>query len=139
MGENKTPSPSGEAPPTSPPPHGGGEVWLIGFPVLVKGIAMATPFQRMKSAWDSADRQAELNRVVESMAAEGVTLEVLDEVLTVLLMEVRAAGADDDTEEIINCVSDRLHGWCHESGHIKTQAGATGHPSTAPADTTSPS
>ncbi|MDB5309350.1 MAG: hypothetical protein JWO38_3552 [Gemmataceae bacterium] len=82
---------------------------------------MPTPFERVKAAWDSVDRRAELNRVVEMMAAEGVTLDALDAALDQLLMEVRAAGADDDTEEIIMGVGDRLHGWSHVSRHIKTQ------------------
>lgn len=81
---------------------------------------MATPFDRVKAAWDSPDRAPELNRVVETMAAEGVTRDELDDALGTLLDEVRAAGADDDTEEIINNVGDRLHGWCHADWHIKT-------------------
>jgi hypothetical protein len=94
---------------------------------------MATPFDRVKAAWESADRNAALNRVVETMAAEGVALDALDDALGRLLDDVRAAGADDDTEEIINNVGDRLHGWCHVSGHIKTRPAAdseaNGHPS----------
>ena len=83
---------------------------------------MATPYERVKSAWESEDRRAALHRVVEEMAAEGVTRDALDDALGQLLDEIRAAGADDDTEEIIMGVGDRLHGWCHESGHIKTQS-----------------
>jgi hypothetical protein len=79
---------------------------------------MATPFERVTVAWDSSDRTGALNRVVEVMAAEGVTRDELDDALRTLLLQVRAAGADDDTEEIINCVADRLHGWCHASWHI---------------------
>ena len=90
---------------------------------------MTTPYERAKSAWESDDREAALNRVFEEMADEGVTLDILDEALCRLLMEVRASGADDDTEEIINCVGDRLNGWCHESGHIKTK------PASPPEDT----
>ena len=33
---------------------------------------MTTPFERVKAAWESPDREGELNRVVETMAAEGV-------------------------------------------------------------------
>ncbi len=54
------------------------------------------------------------------MAAEGVTRDSLDDALGKLLDEIRAAGADDETEEIINNVGDRLHGWCALNGHIKT-------------------
>jgi len=56
------------------------------------------------------------------MAAEGVAQQALEDALEALLLEVRAAGADDDTEEIINGVWDRLTGWCHEKWHIKTQS-----------------
>jgi hypothetical protein len=80
---------------------------------------MATPHERLKAAWESPNRAPELNRVVEVMAAEGVTRAALDDALGQLLDDVRAAGADEDTEEIINCVGDRLHGWCHVSRHIK--------------------
>jgi hypothetical protein len=81
---------------------------------------MGTPYERIEFAWNSEDRRAALHRAVEEMAAEGVTLGALDGALERLLLEVRATGADDDTEEIILGVGDRLHGWCHESGHIKT-------------------
>ncbi len=82
---------------------------------------MATAYERVKLAWDTPDRPAELNRVVETLAAEGVTRDVLNDALGQLLGEIRAAGADDDTEEIINCVGDRLYGWCHASRHITTR------------------
>jgi hypothetical protein len=104
---------------------------------------MATPFERMKVAWESSDRKGELNRVVETMAAEGVTREDLDAALGLLLDEARAAGVDDETEEIINEVGDRLHGWCLAKYHITTQArtappttanGATNIPSPAPTE-----
>ena len=81
---------------------------------------MATAYERVKSAWESSDRPGELNRVVETMAAEGMTRDALDDALGQLLEEIRAAGADDDTEEIINCVGDRLYGWCSVSRHIQT-------------------
>ena len=80
-----------------------------------------TPYERVKAAWDSPDRVAGLNRVVEAMAAEGVARDELDDALTKLLLGIRATGADDDTEEIINNVGDRVHGWCHPSGHIQTR------------------
>src|SRR5438067_8446490 len=83
---------------------------------------MVTPFERVKAAWESPDRASELNRVVEAMAAEGVTRDALDDALGRLLDEVRAFGADDETEEVINNVGDRLHGWCHESRHIRFPA-----------------
>lgn len=79
---------------------------------------MTTPLERVKAAWDSSDRAGELNRAVEVMAAEGITRSRLDDALSLLLDEVRASGADDETEEIINCVGDRLHGWCAEQYHI---------------------
>jgi hypothetical protein len=100
---------------------------------------MATPFERIKAAWDSSDREGELNRVVEVMAAEDVTREDLDDALARLLSAARTAGADDETEEIINCVGDRLHGWGNAKYHIATRTRSTpadptnGH--AAPSDT----
>lgn len=82
---------------------------------------MVTPFERMKAAWGSSDREGELNRAVESMAAEGVTRDALDDALGRLLAEAREADADDETEEIINCVGDRLHGWGNPAYHIRTR------------------
>jgi hypothetical protein len=101
---------------------------------------MATPYERVKAAWDSGDRRAALNLAVEEMAAEGVTRDALDEALGRLLDEVRAAGADEDTEEIINGVGDRLHGWCHESRHIKARPAVqpAAPPPAAPADVPRP-
>ena len=87
---------------------------------------MVTPFERVKAAWDSPDRKGELNRVIELMATEGVARDALDDALRKLLDEIRSAGADDETEETINNVGDRLHGWCHTSRAIKT-APATPH------------
>lgn len=83
---------------------------------------MATPFERVKAAWESPNREGELNRVVETMAAEGVTRDELDSALGLLLDAVRTEGADDETEEVINNVGDRLHGWCHESRHINPRS-----------------
>lgn len=81
---------------------------------------MITPFERLKTAWVSNNPEGELNRVVEEMAIEGVTRDVLDNALMSLLNEVRASGADDEIEEVINSVGDRLHGWCHPSRQITT-------------------
>lgn len=80
---------------------------------------MATPLERVQAAWATGDRMA-LHREVEQLAAEGHSQQVLEEALESLLLQVRAAGADDDTEEIINGVWDRLTGWCRESQQIKT-------------------
>ncbi len=85
---------------------------------------MATPYERVKAAWDSPDRDGELNRAVETMAAEGFTRDELVAALVLLLSEVRAGGADDETEEIINCVGDRLYGWGRAEWHIHTRAEA---------------
>lgn len=78
---------------------------------------MLIPYERLRTAWDTGDRMT-LHRAAEDMAAEGVTRDALDDALGQLRDEVRAAGADDDTEEIILGVGDRIHGWCHRDGHI---------------------
>lgn len=79
---------------------------------------MATPLERVHAAWATGDPLA-LHREVEQLAAEGHSQQALEAALEALLREVRTAGADDDTEEIINGVWDRLTGWCHASRHIK--------------------
>ncbi len=81
---------------------------------------MATPLERIQAAWRTGDPWA-LHREVEALAADGCCGDQIEQAIEVLLLEVRAAGADEDTEEIINSVGDRLHGWCHESYHIKTR------------------
>lgn len=93
--------------------------------------------ERMRTAWAAPDRARELNRTTEALAAEGATRDELDAALGALLDEVRAAGADDATEEIINEVGDRLHGWCVASRKIPT-ARATVVPSAAQPDARQP-
>lgn len=81
---------------------------------------MATLRERIRAAWNPADPLA-LHREVEQLAAEGHSREALEDALEALLLEVRKAGAGDDTEEIINGVWDRLTGWCHPSRQIVTE------------------
>ncbi len=80
---------------------------------------MATLLERVQAAWATADPLV-LHRDVEQMAAEGNSRQAIEDALEALLREVRSQGADDDTEEIINGVWDRLTGWCHESCSIGT-------------------
>jgi hypothetical protein len=82
---------------------------------------MATVTDRVSAAWKAPNRGFALNLVVESMAAEGISRAALDEALGRLLDAARAAGADDETEEIILGVGDRLHGWCQPSRRITTR------------------
>jgi len=104
---------------------------------------MATPLERMRTAWKTEGRLA-LHRVVEEMAREGVTRAALDGALDALLDETRAAGADDEAEEEILGVGDRLSGWCLASQRIKAlpatsalpPAEANGHPAPPPAKST---
>jgi hypothetical protein len=84
-------------------------------------MEMATPLQRVQAAWATGDPLA-LHREVEQLAAEGRPRQVLEDSLEALLLEIRAAGADDGTEEIINGVWDRLTGWCHADRHICTRS-----------------
>jgi hypothetical protein len=86
---------------------------------MIEGEHMAAVLERVQAAWNSGDPRP-LHREVEQLAAQGHSRQVLEEALEALLREVRAAGAYDDTEEIINGVWDRLTGWCHESQHIGT-------------------
>lgn len=82
---------------------------------------MATPLERMQAAWNTGDPFA-LHREVEQLAAEGQPEERLEAALESLLLEARASGVSDETEEIINSVWDRLTGWCHVSRQIETQS-----------------
>ena len=88
---------------------------------------MATLQERIQTAWNTGDPLA-LHREVEQLAGEGHSREALEEALEALLLAVRAAGASDDMEEIINGVWDRLTGWCHQVRHIATQAKKEGGP-----------
>jgi hypothetical protein len=80
---------------------------------------MANVMERVQAAWATGDPLA-LHREVERLAAEGHSRKALEEALETLLRQLRDAGADDDTEEIINGVWDRLTGWCHASRQIGT-------------------
>jgi hypothetical protein len=78
---------------------------------------MADITERIQAAWASGDPM-ELHRQVERLASEGHSRQALEDALEALLRQVRDAGADDDTEEIINGVWDRLTGWCHPRQRI---------------------
>lgn len=80
---------------------------------------MATHFDRLKAAWDTGAPLA-LDHEAESLASQGVAGSEIYDALEKLLLEVRAGGADDDTEERINGVMDRLTGWVHPSQQIHT-------------------
>jgi hypothetical protein len=81
---------------------------------------MATLGERVQAAWASGDPLA-LHREVERLAAEGQSQKALEDALEALLLAAREAGADDDAEEVVNGVWDRLTGWCHPARQIKTQ------------------
>jgi hypothetical protein len=82
---------------------------------------MATLRECLQAAWATGDPLA-LHREVERLAAEGHSGQALEDALEALLVAVRAAGAGDDAEEIINGVWDRLTGWCHAGRHIGTRS-----------------
>jgi hypothetical protein len=86
---------------------------------------MPTPYERLTVAWNAPDRRKSMNRTVEDMAAEGVSLADLDAAIEKLLLEIRAAGADEGTEEEIMGIGDRLHGWVVESNRIHTRPAGT--------------
>src|SRR5438876_332228 len=91
---------------------------------------MGTPLERVRTAWRTGDPWA-LHREVEQLAAEGYSQQQLEDALESLLLDVRAAGADDDTEEVINSVWDRLTGWCHVSRHIQVRSAPSAAPESA--------
>src|SRR5436190_12252421 len=82
-------------------------------------MTMATALNRVQTAWATGEPLA-LHREVERLAAEGHSRQALENALEALLLAVRATGAGDNTEEIINGVWDRLTGWCHSDQHIGT-------------------
>ncbi len=95
----------------------------IGFECSVdrKEMNMAFAVERVKLAWASGEAMA-LHREVEQLAADGHSRQELEGALEELLRELRSAGVDEDSEEIVNGVWDRLTGWCHSSQHITTAA-----------------
>ena len=93
---------------------------------------MSTPYARVSAAWETGDRLA-LHRAVERLAAEGYPQDALEGALKQLLLEVRAGGADDETEEIINGVWDRLTGWCDPDYQITTRSADGNGPLPRPA------
>jgi hypothetical protein len=76
--------------------------------------------ERIREAWRTGVPM-ELHRAAEELAAQGYEESAIYDALERLLLEVREAGADDEAEERISNVMDRLTGWCHESNHIKTR------------------
>ena len=102
---------------------------------------MATPVERVQVAWANGGRMA-LHREVEHLATEGYSQQTLEDAMKSLLLEGRAAGADDDTEEDINGVWDRLTGWCDPDRRIHTVPAPTieanGHPAPSATRATSP-
>ncbi len=80
-------------------------------------MEMTTVQERIQAAWDTNDALA-LHREIELLAAEGHSQQSLEDALEALLLAVRKEGASDATEEIINCVWDRLTGWCLSKQHI---------------------
>lgn len=63
---------------------------------------------RMRMAWGSPGRVKEMNQGIKEMMEEGVAVAKINDALWELLEEVRAAGADEDTEEIILKIGDQL-------------------------------
>jgi hypothetical protein len=81
---------------------------------------MTTIDTRIREAWNTGDPMS-LHAAAEQLASEGNEESAIYDALERLLLEVRDADADDNTEERIMGVMDRLSGWCHESGHIRTK------------------
>lgn len=80
---------------------------------------MSTLYERLRAAWDLGTPHA-LDREAEDMARHGMAEPEIYDALEKLLLSVRAEGADEETEERINGVMDRLTGWCHTSQRIRT-------------------
>lgn len=83
---------------------------------------MATPLESVQAVWATGDPLA-LHREVEQLADQGHSRQVLEDALEALLLSIRSAGANDEIEEIINGVWDRLTGRCHDSNHVGIMTG----------------
>jgi hypothetical protein len=81
---------------------------------------MPTIYDQLVTAWESDDPLA-LDHAAERLAAAGVTESSILEGLIQLLLATRANGADDETEERIHEVMDRLTGWCLASNRIRAR------------------
>ena len=84
---------------------------------------MATLYERMKRAWDSGTPNA-LDREAEGMARHGFAETEIYDALEQLLLTVRNMGVDEETEERIHGVMDRLTGWGHSANQIRTAQGS---------------
>lgn len=80
---------------------------------------MATVDERMAAAWSSGGAGA-LGPQVERAAREGVPESDILGALERLLLSLRETGLDDESDDRINEVMDRLTGWGHPSGRIRT-------------------
>ncbi len=78
---------------------------------------MATLFDQMKR-WDLGAPSA-LDREAEDVARHGIAEPDIYDTLEQLLT-ARDAGVDEETEEQIHGVMDRLTGWCHAANQIQT-------------------
>jgi hypothetical protein len=75
---------------------------------------------QFRQAWDNGIPFA-LDRTAERLASEGSSQTDLLDALERLLLEVRDAGANDEEEDKITGVMDRLTGWSHQSSRILTR------------------
>lgn len=66
-----------------------------------------------------------LDSLVESLARQGISESELTGLLEQLLLECRSRNPDDESEEGILGVMDRLTGWCHPSSRITTAMPST--------------
>jgi len=95
---------------------------------------MSTPRERVQAAWTTRDPLT-LHREVEQLATQGQSRQTLEDALEALLLSIRSAGANDESEEIINGVWDRLTGWCHATRHIVPRDKKNDHAVVVPAVT----
>lgn len=63
-----------------------------------------------------------LNDEVERLASDGHSRQSLEEALKSLFLSVRAIGDDEESDEKISGVWDRLTGWRHKSRRVETRS-----------------
>ena len=81
---------------------------------------MNDSYQQFRKAWDSGQLFA-VDRVAEKLSKSGYAKSNLYDALEKLLLEIRKVGADDETEEKILGVMDRLTGWCDPNSQLVTR------------------
>ena len=86
----------------------------------MRGEVMSA-YDDFRTAWQT-EKPFALDHVAQRLAQYGTSKNTLYDALERLLLEERAIGANDETEERILGVMDRLTGWCDPANRIATDS-----------------